>query len=275
LITVGRAELAKAVASGEFSIEAALACAEHSQRIYEPFYEAAARGAGFDRSIVFDRGGCQVAVSSSPDLVLITCQGSTEARDWWSNFRSICREGWPGVLPSGASVGGGFLRQTQSVAADVFEAVADRPGARIVITGHSLGAAVANLLAVWIREAMAPRRIITGYVFESPRVGNDAWAASFDTCFGSWWSVVNVYRGQVDVVTRVPKRRWGFHHCGQRVIVDGGFLHFGRKAWREYRDRQSVSDVAAWRVVSRLALSVQAHSAERVVAALRGVGSAL
>lgn len=105
---------------------------------------------------------------------------------------------------------------------------------RILITGHSLGGALATLAAADLAAHTIPwiggvrcgsRRIprLTHISFGSPRVGNRVWARIYDTLVPDSWRVV----ADGDVVTGVP--RLFFKHCGTPVVVDGerggaGFL---------------------------------------------------
>ena len=76
----------------------------------------------------------------------------------------------------------------------------------VFYTGHSLGAALATLAA-----ARRPPQAV--YTFGSPRVGNEAFAASLRD--------VPVYRvvDDDDVVTTLPPKALGFKHAGEAQVL--------------------------------------------------------
>lgn len=81
-------------------------------------------------------------------------------------------------------------------------------GDRVLITGHSLGAALATLLASWLPTAQL-------YSFGSPRVGNDAFAAAMRG------RTVMRYVNCCDIVPRVPPREvLGYAHIGNLIYID-------------------------------------------------------
>eukprot|EP00553_Chaetoceros_curvisetus_P004485 CAMPEP_0204613948 /NCGR_PEP_ID=MMETSP0717-20131115/1837_1 /ASSEMBLY_ACC=CAM_ASM_000666 /TAXON_ID=230516 /ORGANISM="Chaetoceros curvisetus" /LENGTH=441 /DNA_ID=CAMNT_0051626531 /DNA_START=155 /DNA_END=1480 /DNA_ORIENTATION=- len=90
------------------------------------------------------------------------------------------------------------------------------PQYRIFTTGHSLGAANADLTAVAMK--MQPEwkdELIVGVNFGSPKTGNTAWVEYVNAVEGlGIWRVVNGY----DLVPRLPGIR--FHHIGHTVQLD-------------------------------------------------------
>ena len=52
---------------------------------------------------------------------------------------------------------------------------------KVLVTGHSLGAAVASLDAAMLRMALPADVAVDAIVFGLPRVGNSAWADLFDS----------------------------------------------------------------------------------------------
>lgn len=87
---------------------------------------------------------------------------------------------------------------------------------QIVITGHSLGAAVALLAAPDVFRTMPPRlepRVIT---FAGPRVGLPDFAGSFNTDIEACFRVVNF----LDIVPHVPVAP--YVHVGAAVDIDSG-----------------------------------------------------
>ena len=88
---------------------------------------------------------------------------------------------------------------------------------QILITGHSLGAALAVLAAPDIARSMPPNmiepRLIT---FAGPRVGMSDFAANFNALIESCYRVVNF----LDVVPYLPPTP--YVHVGAQISVDSG-----------------------------------------------------
>ncbi|MCM8612501.1 lipase family protein [Accumulibacter sp.] len=79
---------------------------------------------------------------------------------------------------------------------------------RVLITGHSLGAALATLLASWVPSAHL-------FTFGSPRVGNAAFAATMDG------RIATRYVNCCDLVTQVPPEGpLGYAHVGKLSYID-------------------------------------------------------
>ena len=80
---------------------------------------------------------------------------------------------------AGAQVHQGFYAAYSSVAPQVNSAVSallnQFPTASILVTGHSLGGALATFAAVEMKTKMNVSRKMTFYTFGSPRTGNQAW----------------------------------------------------------------------------------------------------
>jgi hypothetical protein len=103
----------------------------------------------------------------------------------------------------------GFWRAESALWPHVEEWLAKRHAEAIVVTGHSLGAAMATLTA-----ARLPRATLI--TFGSPRVGTRVFARSFDA------ARVRRYVDCCDGVARVPPP-WGFVHVpGERYIDRAG-----------------------------------------------------
>ncbi|KAH0012804.1 extracellular GDSL-like lipase/acylhydrolase, partial [Aureobasidium melanogenum] len=88
------------------------------------------------------------------------------------------------------------------------DAVAEYPDDPIIVTGHSLGAAIATLASLAIDQAF-PNKIKEVIVYGPPRVGNPTFADAYDGVFlGKYTGVSN---GQ-DWVQNVPTQEMGYRH---------------------------------------------------------------
>ncbi|CAA7260572.1 unnamed protein product [Cyclocybe aegerita] len=115
----------------------------------------------------------------------------------------------------GATAHTGFMSAYNVVAADVLKAikaqVAARPTCTVVVTGHSLGGAVATFAAIVIKSAL-PNAKVKLYTYGQPKVGNGDFAAYVERKLG----VNNIFRvvHTNDGVSLILVRLTGYRHFG-------------------------------------------------------------
>ncbi|GMH41168.1 hypothetical protein BSKO_09078 [Bryopsis sp. KO-2023] len=94
----------------------------------------------------------------------------------------------------------------------------DVGNARVLVTGHSLGGALAVLASLDMAvHCGIDKRRITCYTYGAPRVGNRTFVSEYNSMVPDTWQVVN----DEDVVPRVPKFLKFFKHVGHKVIING------------------------------------------------------
>ena len=120
-------------------------------------------------------------------------------------------------------VHGGFLEAYDSVRRAVLycvDALAG-PGWTVSVTGHSLGGALATLcsyeLAEISRESGNESRSVEMVNFGSPRVGNGAFVAQYDSLVPGAIRCINAR----DIVPTVP-RMLGYKHVGDVIVLGSG-----------------------------------------------------
>lgn len=92
--------------------------------------------------------------------------------------------------------------------------LASHPTAKVLVTGHSLGAAIATLAAIEIREQINPTTL-RFYTFGSPRVGNQEFSDYVMKYFDDgYYSRVTHFD---DGVVHAPLKSMGFNHAGNEV----------------------------------------------------------
>ncbi|CAD7703470.1 unnamed protein product [Ostreobium quekettii] len=93
----------------------------------------------------------------------------------------------------------------------------DYPKLRILVSGHSLGGAIAVLAAHDIRRycAVKPHQL-SCYTFGCPRVGNHMFADEHNRVVPDTWHVIN----NLDPVPRMPKFWVLFKRSGRRVVIN-------------------------------------------------------
>ncbi|KAG2493000.1 hypothetical protein HYH03_008664 [Edaphochlamys debaryana] len=94
----------------------------------------------------------------------------------------------------------------------VVELMAAHPRSRMVVTGHSMGGALAQLAGLEFKLSYN-RTLTTVYTWGSPRVGNLAYAQLFSTFVDVSWRFTH----NRDIVPSVPLQLMGFQHVAREV----------------------------------------------------------
>lgn len=135
-----------------------------------------------------------VARNRTSGLVFVVYRGTLTLDDWLADLN------FPQVATPMGNVDEGFFGIYSQTAASVAAAI-QRAGAspNVVVTGHSLGAALAVLAAADIAtNGLAANPAL--YNFAGPRAGDPTFAAGFNRLVTTAWRVVNTE----DIVTTVP-----------------------------------------------------------------------
>lgn len=171
--------------------------------------------------------------SSTAKTAFLSFRGSSDLSDWLADF-DVIPAGYRPVAGFG-QVHGGFQDVYECTRASI---VAQLPAAlagcqTILLTGHSLGAALAVLAAPDIARAMPPNTIEPRLVtFGGPKVGLVDFATAFDAAIECCYRVVNF----LDIVPLVPPDP--YLHVGSGISIDsGGKIDVGwRHSLPAYRD---------------------------------------
>jgi triacylglycerol lipase len=159
----------------------------------------------------------------------VSFRGTSDIEDWVADIDVIPQNYLPvkgfGKVHSGFQDVYELVRK--SIAANLATATAGCD--QILITGHSLGAALAVLAAPDIFRSMPPNEIEPRLItFAGPRVGLGDFVAAFNAAIESCFRVVNF----LDIVPYVPPPP--YVHVGAQITVDsGGPVQVG---WRHSLD---------------------------------------
>jgi predicted lipase len=150
--------------------------------------------------------------------IVVAFRGSQDLNNWITNLNIPKTK--PYLKCTGCAVHEGFLGAWNSVkhgvVAEVKRLLAEEPKAKIFITGHSLGAALAALCAVELGASSHSLGFpIEGvYTFGEPRVGNKAFADFYNTGNKVSWRLTH-WR---DPVPHLPSSGLGFQHISTEVF---------------------------------------------------------
>ena len=210
----------------------------------------------------------QVERGQAATLVFVGMRGSYGS-EWASNLNPLS------LLP-GSDDHRGFAKAAQeaeqALDAYVGEIGADPATVRVLVTGHSRGGAVANLLAARLDEraatgsGSAAAEHIYAYTFASPgttRADNRS-DASYDNIF----NIVN----ESDIVPKLPLSTWGYGRYGTTVALpgadEGGFTDLFTRMCAAFQGNTGVSFADSKEAIIPFGLfsgnvEVRAEAAER------------
>ena len=186
------------------------------------------KGLGFSRHKYFDKNGAQAHAAYDKEWFVLAIRG-TEVKSWSDikadlNVKSITAK------YSHGKVHEGFEKEVDKLWADirgyVIKQLKDR---KLIITGHSLGASMATIIAARLKTT--GWNVNGLYTYGSPRVGNESFKKSLD---------VQHYRfvNNSDDVTKIPFYHWGYRHHGDlRYINSDGVVQLGTDVWKRFLDR--------------------------------------
>jgi triacylglycerol lipase len=155
--------------------------------------------------------------NAATHTAFVSFRGSADLADWLADFDAVPTAYAP--VAGFGQVAAGFLDVYElvrdSIAANLASATANCD--QILITGHSLGAALSVLAAPDIFRNMPPNTIEPQLItFAGPRVGFNDFAAAFNAAIESCFRVVNF----LDIVPHVPPSP--YVHVGAEIDVDSG-----------------------------------------------------
>ena len=181
-------------------------CAEFARLAYcddRAVVEGSLERIGFSLIDAFDRHGTAGLAAQGPTFSVLCFRGSDNVRAWITNLDAL-----PAPWRGGGEVHRGFAAALD-VAWPVVETAIQQTAPPVVMTGHSLGAALATLAASLRPEA-------TLITFGSPRVGDAAFGASMTRRPAE----SRRYVDNRDIVCRLPSARLGYRHVGTPYLID-------------------------------------------------------
>ncbi|MBF0103287.1 MAG: lipase family protein [Desulfobacterales bacterium] len=143
----------------------------------------------------------------------IVFRGSVDVQDWVDDVSFYKKQVPYWGMNSKMKVHRGFLSQYIKIRDFIHARVSRIRINDCVMTGHSLGGALAVLCAADLRYLHPELQSITCYTFGAPRIGNKHFADAYMN------SVPETYRYVYgdDVVTQLPFAAFGFVHVGKLI----------------------------------------------------------
>lgn len=198
---------------------------------------------GFSSCQPISRGDAQCFVATTADLVLVCFRGTTGLGDWLSNLNvSTTNTATIGTVHSG------FLGQFNDLRQQIETIFASRPGRKVILSGHSLGGALAALGAATWTDVQP---LLGLYTYGQPFTGQNDFAALMEVRLGDrYLRFVN----DADVVPRVPP---GYRHAGRLVQFDAAG-NLKAKPWPSSSAQEGAPLESSVRMEGDPALSMEA-----------------
>jgi hypothetical protein len=254
--------------------EQALICAQASEAIYgtaeDPAGQASSQttmtGLGFSNLVWIDLTGvfkdlCAFIVSSD-DCHLLVFRGTKLPQDWMTDLACTpVRFDW--VFTGGPAIGeihAGFGHCLSDGLNDIISALSSRdPGKPLVITGHSLGGALAALVGACFSVLGSPVPTVSAiYTFGQPRIGLHDFCNTYSRILAD--KLVRFVNKQ-DLVPRVPFRNWDYSDEGTMIHFDSsGTPSIQSPEWQNFLARSLQSFGDFFEIMSHIRVDVGDHS---------------
>ncbi len=159
-----------------------------------------------------------IAWNSAASTALVAFRGTQTIMDWIDDVDALAV---PYVCVPGAGlVHMGFQLVYEHIRHNVAKLIANacQGAKRILVTGHSLGGAVAVLAGYDIGKNVTAGVVPELYTLAGPRAGAPDFALNFNKLIAVCNRIVNF----MDVVPQVPLPP-AYQHVGQEILVQGGF----------------------------------------------------
>ncbi|KAL8950163.1 MAG: hypothetical protein Q9222_003791 [Ikaeria aurantiellina] len=207
----------------------------------------------FENTPKFDDTG-YVAIDDMNQLIVLAIRGSVSKKNWqadWDLIRTDTKFCHDCHIHRGFQHSWGEMKD--AVITSMKEAVKQRPDYRIIVTGHSLGGAIAIIAAAELRQVDDHFLAVTElYTFGSPRIANKEGAA--------WLSRQSRYSWRItyddDIVPRLPPRAIGYHHTEPEYWIGHGVGDYPAPEQFEWANREDSS----WGNEGQVTPSKAAHS---------------
>ena len=186
------------------------------------------KGLGFNKHKYFDIKGAQCHAAYNNEYFVLAFRG-TEVKSW-SDIKADLNVSSVAAKHSYGKVHEGFEKEVDKLWTHIRDYVLKQcKDRKLIVTGHSLGASMATIVAARLKTA--GWNVNGLYTYGSPRVGNASFKKSLDI---SHYRFVN----NSDDVTKMPFYHWGYrHHGGLRYINSKGTVELGTNVLRRGLDR--------------------------------------
>lgn len=193
----------------------------------------------------------QCAILPGETATTIVFRGSESSEDWETDFntkleraqfdQNVIRElivqpqqkiyPYTGSSQSGALMHTGFVTAYFAVRDQIHDYIKNNPVSSVIVTGHSLGGALATLCAVDVQYNFSDRVTIEAYTFGAPSVGNDGFRDSYNQRVPNSYRIVH----GMDLVPELPRWWQGYRAVNQEFRIGQRFsLNFISQRFKDH-----------------------------------------
>lgn len=176
-------------------------------------------------NFIFDYNECYAitAVSHSMKKIILAYRGTTSTKQLIDEFATVL-----GKFKVSNKIGGEIQKYFSNANDQLYpcakrsltDLVNQYPAYNVIITGHSLGGAVASIAAAeLVFDNVIDNEVTTLYTFGMPRPGNREYAISHDKYISKSWRVVHFRDAVAMIPTKTVFEGSPYHH--QREIFYG------------------------------------------------------
>ena len=184
---------------------------------------------GFTTVEFYNKEGAQAYRFMNKEDLVIACRGTqpTEFNDISADLKAF-----PVVAETISRVHRGFKAEVDELWPMVCEDISRtvNTNKKLWFCGHSLGAAMATIMA----NRCECDSVLTNpqelYTYGSPRVGWPAYVDSFSTIHHRW-------KNNNDIVTTVPFNIMGYYHCGELHYLNAYGNYRKPTGWQLFKDK--------------------------------------
>ncbi|XHX78577.1 MAG: lipase family protein [Stenomitos frigidus ULC029] len=234
----------------------AVKCALLSQEVYQDFSQLQfsefpnSTPDFFDQTSTDTQGA--ILADATGTTIYIVFRGSEKRLDWSTNFnleqekvefqQEVVQEQivqkreqvypYPGETQSDARMHRGFVAAYLSVREQIHNYLRSHAATSVIVTGHSLGGALATLCAVDVQYNFSSKVAISIYTFGAPRVGNQGFRESFNRRVPASYRFVY----GMDLVPALPRPWQGYSHVDQEYRFGPRFsLNFFSQRFEDHK----------------------------------------
>jgi len=160
------------------------------------------------------------------NICAISLRGTASKENIWTDakaYKTTFPQGSP-MCKVHKGIYNHYLQMKDALDVNLRQCLQYKPNALIVVTGHSLGGAVAHFMGYHIFDLLPQRQIgsVKVITFGSPRVGNIFFASLLNSKIG----LNNIERVSYihDPVANNPLKRLGYYHCGLKFVCSSSTL---------------------------------------------------
>jgi triacylglycerol lipase len=188
-----------------------------------------ARKLGFTTFEFYNRDGAQAYRFQNKSDLVIACRGTqpTELQDLGADMRAF-----PVVAETVSRVHKGFKKEVDDLWPMISEDIDRTANLKkdLWFCGHSLGAAMATIMASRCMFTESLGNPVELYTFGSPRVGWKGYCNSLGVVHHRW-------KNNNDIVTSVPPRFMGFKHHGTEHYINAYGNLRTPTGWQRIKDK--------------------------------------